>query len=572
MERIEVPVLIVGAGPAGAAAAILLASSGIDCLVVERRDGPHRAPQAHVVNPRTLEICRAMGLDVGAMAALATPVADGGRVRWVTTLTGAELGSLPYERQDDAVRSVTPTPLLNLSQHLFEPLLARRLAGEARAELRRGQRWESCDPDDSSVVSVIRDLATDTTYEVRSRYLLACDGAASRVRRHADIEMVGPDALQSFVMIHFEASLRPLVGDRPAILYWLLAPQAPGALVAHDIDRTWVLMHPYDPDAEPIERFTPARAAGIVRRAIGRDDIPLEIRTVRSWTMTAQVAERYRSGPIFLVGDAAHRFPPSGGLGLNTGVQDAHNLAWKIRAVEQGWAAPSLLDSYEVERRPVAQRNAEQSLLNAMKLAEVVEAAGLGGDEALDTARLAELRGAGEAADRLRASIEAQQDHFDMLGLQLGFGYEEGARIGDGTEKPAGPNPVRDFVPSARPGSRFPHLWLERDGERISSLDLLSYDEFTLIAGTRGGGWLAAVAVDAPVPLRAVQVGGAIRDPGGSLERLCEIDPDGAILVRPDGHVAWRSRSGAADPTTTLRQVLARILSRSREVAAIMQP
>src|SRR5262249_37959867 len=204
--------------------------------------------------------------------------------------------------------------------------------------------------DGEGVTSRIRDSASGTVYEPRSRWLIAADGAASPVRKLLGIEQIGPDRLQSFVMIHFEANLRPLVGHRPGVLYWTTEPGATGTFVAHDIDSTWVYMHPWDPDRESVQDYSEAVCAGIVRRAMGTDAYPFTLRTVRTWSMTAQVAERYRERRIFLVGDAAHRFPPTGGLGLNTGVQDAHNLVWKIAAVEAGWAPDALLDTYTAER------------------------------------------------------------------------------------------------------------------------------------------------------------------------------------------------------------------------------
>lgn len=560
MERIEVPVLVVGAGPVGVAAGILLGNQGLESWVVDRRDGPHRSPQAHVVNPRTLEICRALGVDLGEVRRLATPRADGGWVRWVTTLAGHELGCLPYERQDDGVLAHTPTPLANVSQHLFEPILLARLAREPRARLGYRHQWESCEPDASGVTSRVRDLATDRVVEVRSRYLFACDGAGSRVRASRGIELVGPERIQSFVMIHFEGALRPLVGDRPAILYWVLDPGATGAFVAHDIDRTWVFMHPYDPDAESLPDFPAERCRAIVHRALGRDDVALEVKAVSTWTMTAQVAERYRDGRVFLLGDAAHRFPPSGGLGLNTGVQDAHNLAWKIRAVSAGRAGDALLDTYQLERKPVAHVNAEQSFTNAMRLVEVVEAAGLSGDPATDERRVATLRAPGEERDRLASAVANQQDHFDMLALQLGFAYDEGAVVPDGTPPPVSANPVRDFVPSTRPGARFPHLWLERGGERLSSLDLLAYDRFALVTAPGGAAWRAAVDELGESWLVAVEIGGAVRPLDGTWDAVRGIGDEGAILVRPDGHVAWRSTGAVTTPAATLRGVLAALL------------
>ena len=373
MEHVDVDVLIVGAGPVGLTAALLLERLGCSVAIVERRDGPQRAPAAHVVNARTFEIWRQIGVDVDHIRSHAQDPADAGAVHWVTKLGGEVIGSLPYERQGDDVLAVTPTPLRNLSQHRLEPLLVDALA-TAGVHVRYEHRWESATTDDTGVISTI--TGPDGPLGVSSRWLLACDGASSPVRRMLGIEPEGPHRIQSFVMIHFAANLRDLVGDQPGVLFWICDPASGGTFVAHDIDREWVYMHAYDPDVEDAASYTPARCEQLVRAALADPGVDLDIVTIATWTMTAQVAARYRDGRVFLVGDAAHRFPPTGGLGLNTGVQDAHNLAWKLAAVERGDAGPDLLDSYERERRPVAQRNAEVSLANALKLIEVPIALG----------------------------------------------------------------------------------------------------------------------------------------------------------------------------------------------------
>jgi 2,4-dichlorophenol 6-monooxygenase len=559
VKRVEVPVLVVGGGPVGMMASLLLARQGVASRVVERRPGPHRAPQAHVVNPRTLEICRGAGVDVDRLRAQATPQADGSQVVWMTTLTGEELGRLPYERQGDECLLDTPTPLLNLSQHLFEPILLDRLRAEPRAEIHYGHQCHGLEADADGVTAEIEELASGARYAIRSRWVIAADGAGSRIRRALGIEMIGPDRLQSFVMIHVRADLRPLVRERPAILYWTLDPECAGAFVAHDIDGTWVFMHPYDPDAQPTEAFDERACAAIVRRAIGRD-VPLTVRDVNPWTMTAQIADRYRAGRVFLAGDAAHRFPPSGGLGMNTGIQDVHNLAWKLRLVRDGEAGDALLDTYEAERRPVAQENADHSMQNALRMIEVFEALGvpfdLNADRAAAHARMAETLAAPGGRERVRAAIENQRGHFDTIGLQLGIAYDDGALVPDGTPRDAVANRASDHRPSTRPGSRLPHAWVMRDGIRVSTLDLVVEDRFTLLTGR-----------DVPVAdmgdaVRVVVAGRDFLDADGRWAALSSIGDDGALLVRPDQHVAWRARAAGTGLEGDVRRAMARILDR----------
>lgn len=563
MPRVEVPVLVVGAGPVGLVSAILLAQQGVESRVVERREGAHRAPQAHVINQRSLEICRSLGMDIQALRARAGPPGDHHRVLFMTTLAGEEIGRHRFEADPPGLPDPTPTPYLNLSQHLFEPILLERLRKEGGADLHYRHQWEASVADADGVTSRIRDLARDAEYEVRSRWLIAADGAGSRVRKSLGIEMQGPKRIQSFVMVHIEADLRELVRERPGVLYWIMDPTQPGVFVAHKIDETWVFMHPFDPDRESEADYSTERCAAIVRRAIGREDVPFRVRGFGTWTMTAQVAEAYARGPIFLAGDAAHRFPPTGGIGMNTGIQDAHNLVWKLRAVRDGWAPASLLGSYEVERRPVARENCDQSLRNALGMLQVPQVLGIGEDPVAARERMRAVLADPAGRGGVEAAIEAQREHFNMLNLHLGFAYEAGVVAPDGTPKPAGESPVSDYVPTTRPGSRLPHVWLERAGERISTLDLVPYDRFTVVTGPRGAAWIEAAAAISATPVQAVAVGGEVADPSGLWAKVCGIGPEGALLVRPDQHVAWRSPGPAADPRGALEDVLARILGRA---------
>jgi 2-polyprenyl-6-methoxyphenol hydroxylase-like FAD-dependent oxidoreductase len=309
MSEIDVPVLIVGGGPVGLLGARLLSQRGVPVMVAEKYESRMEAPKAHALNPRSLEICAAAGLPMDALHAAATKPADGAWVRFVQSLAGPDIGALPYERQDEAVRAVTPWPLINIEQPKFEAVLEDALVGDPAVDLRRGLEWTRAEQRPDSVISTLVERATGTEIRVRSRYLIAADGAGSPVREAAGIVMDGPAKLQRHVMIHFEADLRSLVGERPAILYFLFGPGPGGVFIAYDMGRTWVLMHPI-PTGGQDARFTEEACRDLAEAAAGAPIPNLVIKGVRFWAMSAQVAKRYRTGQVFLAGDAAHRFPP----------------------------------------------------------------------------------------------------------------------------------------------------------------------------------------------------------------------------------------------------------------------
>ena len=555
----ETTVLVVGGGPVGLVASLLLAQQGIDHVVVERRTGALAAPAAHVISARTFEILRSAGVDMDRVLAACAPAEDGAWVRWVTTLVGDELGRVPFERQHRLAELdvVTPTPLRNLSQHRLEAVLRDHVAG-----LVEGVEWVGGDQGGDGVTSTLRDVLTGHVRTVSSRYVVAADGAGSRIRGALGIPMEGPDVLQDFVMIHAAADLRPLVGERPATLYWTMDPGVRGVFVAHDLGSTWVFMHDWDPATESFDDYTPARCAELFRAAAGVDDLELVIEHVRPWRMSCQIAERYRDGRVFLVGDAAHRFPPTGGLGLNTGVADVHNLVWKLAAVEAGWAPDDLLGSYGAERRPVARMNADKSLENALRMIDVFVACGVVGPPEEARAAFDAALATDEGRAAIAAATEGQDEHFDMLGLQLGFTYDAGTGpvLADGSPPVTVGNAVRDYVPSTRPGGRLPHAWVARDGARVSTLDLVAPDRFVLLTGSDA--WAAAAdgLVGGPVPLDVVRLGTDVLDPDGAWDAVSGIDASGALLVRPDQHVAWRSAGADPDPAGTLAAALAALV------------
>ena len=507
--------------------AILLARQGLRSTVVERHQTRHGAPKAHALNPRTLEICRSIGLDMEKMKRRATPAADGGWVRFVTTLGGEEIGSIPYERQDEQVRELTPTPLINLAQPLFEDILLEEVARSPLIDLRRGVAWTGCEQSAATVTSLLEDVAMGTASRLTTRYVLAADGAGSAVRRALAIAMVGDTTSQAFITIHFEANLREVVRSRLGILYWVMQPPHAGVLIAYDIGSRWCMLYPHDPATMPPSRFTPEHCQQILRHAIGQDGHHIEIKHILPWMLVSEVAERYRDGRVFLVGDAAHRFPPTGGLGLNTGLQDAHNLAWKIAAVEQGRASDGLLDSYHDERHAVAVTNSAQSYKNAQRILGLQSALMSGGAGDTETLRR-RLRDTAARAD-IQAQIANQREHFDSLALQLGFVYGHHA---------CAPADVSDFQPRLVEGGRMPHIWVQRDGDKVSLLDLLDARQFTLLVGQRHAGGLNGGSLPGGIPVRLVTEGVDFGDPDGALRRFANLADGDAILVRPDGHVA----------------------------------
>ena len=543
----EVPVLVVGAGPSGLMAALLLERLGVETLLVERRPGPQRAPAAHVVNARTFEICRAAGVDMEAVARAAKSPSDAGFVDWCVRLGGTRIGRLPFERQGDDQLAVTPTPLRNLSQNKFEPLLLEALG----AAPLWGHQWESAKQDADGVSVQIRDLEGGVA-ALRCRYLLAADGAGSRVRKSLDIPMQGPDRLQSFVMIHFRAALRDRLGSPPSVLNFVSDPIDTGAFVVHDLDAEATFMVPYDADRESLDDYDEQRCAALIRGALEDPSLDFEVATISTWAMTAQVAERYREGRVFLVGDAAHRFPPTGGLGLNTGVQDAHNLAWKLAAVLEGRASQGLLGSYETERRPVAQNNADQSLRNALRLFEVPQALGITDATEESADRMAQTLADPAGLQRVQAAIARQAEHFDMLGLQLGYVYAEGALVPEGDPPPAGS--PREYVPTAHPGARLPHAWVDVDGEHRSTLDWIGLDGFTLLTFGEHERWAEAVERLSNAPVAQVRVD------LDAWRETCGVGETGALLVRPDQHVAWRAATIPEDAGAQLAGAFTRIL------------
>jgi 2-polyprenyl-6-methoxyphenol hydroxylase-like FAD-dependent oxidoreductase len=548
MTATSVPVLIVGSGPAGLSAAALLAEHGVPSVLVERNPSTTDHPRAHVVNTRTMEIFRSLGIADAVHAHGLAPEAYE-RILWKRTIAGEEFGVLEMSGARAAERAAaSPTRIASCAQDHVEALL--RTAAERRGcELRYGTELVGYAEDETGVTATIRKAGVET--QVRAQYVIAADGASSPSRRLLGVGMTGIPPLATLTGIYFEADLTPWIGGRSALLYFVMNAQAPGIVIALDGRRRWIL-HVLAPE----DGFDDRAALEMVRRAVGVPDLALTIKSLRPWTMTAEVADRFRIGRVFLAGDAAHRFPPTGGFGLNTGVQDVHNLAWKLARVLNGSAAERVLDTYEAERKPVAQSNTDWSVRNFLEAGTAV-----GPGNLMATLQI-EAGGPDVPAvlAQLQRDIDAERDHFDALGQDLGFVYEHGALVPDGTDLPPVTDRAAEYVPNARPGSRAPHCWLRRGTERISTLDLFGKD-FVLLVPETAAGWIAAALAVAArgVTLHRIGPGGESEDDGDFRARY-GLGPDGAVLVRPDGHVAWRSPRPSLQAERELRDALDAVL------------
>ncbi len=547
----EIPVLIVGGGPVGLCAAILLSHHGIPSLLVERHDATARYPKARFVNARSMEIFRQCGLE-RVVRETALPPDTARHAIWASSLVGEERQRVAIDTvTPEGIAGLSPTSGCTTSQEVLEPVLLAAARRGGLGEVRFGWELVTFAQDAAGVTATLLDRATGEQMQVRADYLIGADGPHSRVRELLTIPMVGRADAAHFVTILFRADLSPWVAGRSINLCMLLQAEAPGVLLAIDGQERWCLMANYSPAAgQRAEDFTLERCITLVRAAVGVPDLTVTIERVAPWSAAARVAERFSAGRVFLAGDAAHEMPPAGGFGMNVGIADAHNLAWKLAAVSQGWAGPSLLATYASEREPVGRWVTEQIGRMLQTMASRWRA---GADRADAT-----VGGDDHGAQSGRIDL------FREVGMVFGAAYYSAAAVPDATTPTEVANPVTDYAPEARPGSRAPHVWLARAGERISTLDLFD-TAFVLLAGPSGGAWCEAAehvvsSLGAPLRAYALGEGGDLRDPEGAWPDVYGVEPDGAVLVRPDGHVAWRSRGRAEDAPGTLDCVLRSVL------------
>ncbi|MCV7285036.1 FAD-dependent monooxygenase [Mycolicibacterium wolinskyi] len=563
-------VVIVGAGAAGSTLALLLARYGIPSTVIEERIETRLHPAAHVINARTLEIWNQASPGLGsALEAITPPIDTVNIIRWCTDVRSDPIGEIDLLSQPDRlaeVRTHSAYLISHIGQHLLMPVLWNALEGEPLVDFRRGVR--------AGLVGdglTLRFAGADPVV-ARPRFVIAADGANSRLRDAAGIAMTGP-VLANMGSVFFHApQLYPNGTSRP-LLSWIYHPRFSGVMIAH-ADDDYVLMTPYLHPAQWIARDSRSYWNHILPNVIGSTDY--QIRSTGTWTMTKQIADRFRRGPLLLIGDAAHRFPHTGGFGLNSGVQDAHNLAWKLAAILQDGASESLLDTYETERRPVVTRFAEQSTINHFRLDEVTAPLGITNTslhkateligmlplgwvpgpviarvaDALTTAQTSRtrrlLRNSARSSrlrERMAAAVPGQEEHFVASGLEFGYAYA--SPLIDTAEGRCPDGDVALYHPTTHPGARLPHaIILGADDSELSTHAAVARRGLTLFTGDARGWTDALTRTPTTVALTVVALRAAGDDGDRLITEMFEVGGNGAVVARPDGHVVWRTRTG----------------------------
>lgn len=548
-EQVKADVVVVGGGPTGLAAAHFLAGLGVRTVVLEQRPAPSGHPRATVINSRTMELLRYLGVDAEVRRA-GVPLENTARITWCTELSGTELAALDVIDSAEALMqraAISPVLPVICSQNRVEALLVDRLPENARVI--RGVRAEELTRTPSGVRVT---AGGERPVVVEAEYAVLAEGLHGPLREKVGLRRTAATPLGRLLDIHFSADLSPWTAGRESALYWVLNDTVRGVLITVDPARgEWLLEIPALTPAEEHTYFEEeVDHHKLIEAAIGKSVGGLRIHSVRNWVMGSTGLASWRSadGRVLAAGDAAHTFPPTGGFGMNTGIQDAHNLAWKLAAVLRGGAPDTLLDSYERERRPVAEFNARHSESNALQ-------------------KRALLQSDADQVEFAR-NIEQHRPHFDFEGQALGFTYAPGP----------GEPVVQDVVtyqPTAQAGHRAPHAWLDRAGDRISTTDL-NRTGFALLTGAEGAVW-EQVAQETRtfvgLPLTAAVItadGPQLRDVTGAFADSYDLQGPEAVLVRPDGHVLARLPGIA--PRQELRQAVDRIVNSGPVPARAEEP
>jgi 2-polyprenyl-6-methoxyphenol hydroxylase-like FAD-dependent oxidoreductase len=537
-ETIEVAVLVIGGSLVGISTAMFLAQHGVDVLSVEKHDGTAIHPRAGYFQLRTIELMRVAGIEDRVRAASFELYDPDGGLNNVESLRGAEIANY-IPNINAGIADISPARRLFMPQQVLEPILLQR-AEELGARFMYSTELIDHTQDADGVTARVRSLSNGTEYTIRAKYLVACDGNRSPMRERLGISMSGHGLLSRSVTVYFRADCSGALAGRNLGVIYVTNPKLRGffRLEKTGLGGFLVVFTVGDmthPEARYVaDTITDEQAIQLVRDAVGEDDLHVDLLAVDKWRAVADNAETYQSGRIFLAGDAAHTMPPTGGFGGNTGIQDAHNIAWKLALVLRGMGRATLLDTYTAERQPSGYQAVEQAYNRYV----------MRSDPDLGT-------------EGMHAAIPDPHVEFNR--------YRSAAVIPDEHFVDDGALDIDPRTSKGLPGTRAPHVELLRSGTTLSTLDLY-VGEFVLMAGPDGGAWMSAadrVATEIGVPIRCYHVGsgdiGEVAGPGTpSFSDAYGIGASGASLVRPDGYVAWRAHddSRVNELVGVLRRVL----------------
>ena len=531
-EQEQIPVLIVGGSLVGLSTAMFLGRHGIACLVVERHDGTAIHPRAGHFHLRTIELFRSAGIENAVRRASENQFPPDGGISAVESLAGKEIAHY-IANLNEGVAKFSPTVRLFMTQQSLEPIIRAR-AEELGATLRYSTELISFEQDADGVTAVTKDRSTGAQRRVRAKYLVAADGNRSPVRERLGIAMRGHGQLSNSVTIYFRANCEPLLRGRNLGVIYVFNSVLRGFIRLENKGNSGFLAintvgDVSLPQATNVsEGITEERCIELVRAAIGVPDIAVQIQDVAPWSAVADAAERFQDGLVFLAGDAAHVMPPNGGFGGNTGVQDAHNLAWKLALVLKGVAGAALLSTYDAERRSIGALAVEQAYLRYV------------------------LRTAPHLA-----TPGMQEQVVDELSMEIGYRYNSRAILADpGDNGELYDNPR---LGQTRPGDRAPHLILQRGGTQISTLDLFGKN-FVLLAGPEGSAWCEAARDSAQLSGIDTFLVDSSADPEGRFAEAYGISRSGAVLVRPDGFIGWRGKTDDGASWERVTDALASLL------------
>jgi putative polyketide hydroxylase len=499
-----IPVIIIGAGPVGLSASIALSRQGIRNIVIEKHPGTSIHPKARGVNVRTMELCRLWGAEQQIRRSELPVTAR--RFLWMNHVKGEIQGDVSFVTEQE---ELSPTEPCLLSQDIFEQELLACLKTQKNSQVHLDTRVINIEQDDQFVYCELENRIDQTLTKIQAQYLIAADGANSFVRKKLNINMDGIPLLGTHVSVYCETDLSPWLSDKPfAVMAFTDKEQMGRVMMAVDLKRRWIFSKRV---ADANEILTKEAGIQLVCATVDEPELAVNVINISKWEMAALNAQQYRHGRIFLCGDAAHRIPPTGGMGMNTGIGDAHNLAWKIAYVIQGYADQTLLDSYEQERKPLAQTTIDWSIINANRLRAIFQSLIDGNNNAF------------------YEGLKEQGKHINHIGLDIGFIYAESQGFD--------PNAYKS---KAIAGMRAPHCWLLYNNHTISTIDLFEKN-YVLLAGENCMVEKLKFPIPEKYPKTTLVIGKDVHILNQDFYTCYQLTKEQAVLVRPDGHIAWIS-------------------------------